>query len=230
MVSSSCPDGTRPRIALIHALSHSVAPINAAFARSWSEAVLMNLLDDSLSADLASGQGLNAKMHQRFAALANYAIDTGAQAILFTCSAFGSCIDAVIKTHPTLAIFAPNSAMIEEIMGADSKVQTDEKIGLIATFRPTLDSMPREFPQPERLVPAWAEGALAALNAGDTQSHDKLIAQSALALRDQGCTRIALSQFSMARARDLCAARTGLPVYTTVDSAVSALRKRLMTA
>jgi len=37
------------RIALVHALAHSVAPINAAMAQAWPEAVRMNLLDDSLS-------------------------------------------------------------------------------------------------------------------------------------------------------------------------------------
>ena len=46
------------RIALIHALSHSVGPINDAFERDWPQAVRMNLLDDSLSADLArNGRG-----------------------------------------------------------------------------------------------------------------------------------------------------------------------------
>ena len=68
------------RIALIHALSHSVAPINEAFARDWPEAVRMNLLDDSLSADLArDGKGLDAAMHERFQRLAQYAVDTGAR-------------------------------------------------------------------------------------------------------------------------------------------------------
>ena len=41
------------RIALIHALKHSIVPIEASFAKLWPEARLMNLLDDSLSADLA---------------------------------------------------------------------------------------------------------------------------------------------------------------------------------
>ncbi len=41
------------RIALIHALKHSIVPIEASFARLWPDASLMNLLDDSLSADLA---------------------------------------------------------------------------------------------------------------------------------------------------------------------------------
>ena len=39
------------RIALIHALMHSVAPINSAFERDWPQAQRMNLIDDSLSAD-----------------------------------------------------------------------------------------------------------------------------------------------------------------------------------
>jgi hypothetical protein len=38
------------RIALIHALKHSIAPIEESFARLWPDASLMNLLDDSLSA------------------------------------------------------------------------------------------------------------------------------------------------------------------------------------
>ena len=42
-----------PRVALIHALGHSPAPVNAAFERDWPQCVRMNLLDDSLAADLA---------------------------------------------------------------------------------------------------------------------------------------------------------------------------------
>lgn len=39
------------RIALIHALAHSVRPINEAFEQLWPDCRRMNLLDDSLSAD-----------------------------------------------------------------------------------------------------------------------------------------------------------------------------------
>src|SRR6478735_8231135 len=75
---------TPPRIALIHALKHSIAPIEAAFAKAWPEARLMNLLDDSLSADLARDGKLNDAMTKRFLALGHYAAatcaDAGAQA------------------------------------------------------------------------------------------------------------------------------------------------------
>lgn len=209
------------RIALIHALSHSVAPINEAFERDWPEAVRMNLLDDSLSADLArSGKGLDDVMHERFQRLAQYAVDTGARGILFTCSAFGPCIEAVARRHAGLPVLKPNEAMIEEV------AQGQGRLGLIATFAPTLASMPAEFPQGTLLELALAEGALDALNAGDTQRHDALIAEQAAALRERGCTRLALAQFSMARARAACEAASDLPVLTTVDSAVKALRRR----
>lgn len=210
------------RIALIHALTHSIAPINDALAREWPEATRMNLVDDSLSADLArGGRGLDAAMHERFQRLAQYAVDTGARGILFTCSAFGPCIEAVARRHAGMPVLKPNEAMVAEAAAGTGK------LGLLATFQPTLDSMPPEFPAGVALELALAEGALDALNAGDTKRHDELVAAQARVLRGRGCTRIALAQFSMARARGACEEAAGLPVLTTVDSAVRALRSRL---
>lgn len=210
------------RIALIHALAHSVEPINAAFARDWPAAVRMNLLDDSLSADLArGGQGLDAAMHERFQRLAQYAVDTGAEAILFTCSAFGPCIEAVARRHAGLPVLKPNEAMVAEAAAGEGR------LGLVSSFAPTLVSMPPEFPARVELDTALAEGALEALNRGDGPAHDALVVAQALALKARGCRRIALAQFSMARARAACEAATGLPVLTTVDSAVRALQARL---
>lgn len=213
---------TGPRIALIHALSHSVAPINAAFARDWPQARLMNLLDDSLSADLAaSGQGLDAGMHERFQRLAQYAVDCGCQAILFTCSAFGPCIEAVARRHASIPVLKPNEAMISDAAASGMRV------GLVATFGPTLASMPSEFPATVGLDCLLATGALEALNAANPQAHDALIAQAAKQLAERGAQIIALAQFSMARARALVETQSGLPVLTTVDSAVRELQRRL---
>jgi hypothetical protein len=211
-----------PRIALIHALSHSVDPINQAMARDWPEATRMNLLDDSLSADLAaSGRGLDATMSKRFRDLADYAVGTGAEAILFTCSAFGPCIEAVARHHAAIPVLKPNEAMVVDAAGAPGPV------GLISTFGPTLKSMPPEFPASVELQCALAEGALDALNRGDLQMHDQLIVDQARRLQAAGCKTIALAQFSMARARGLCEDATGLRVLTTVDSAVAELKRRL---
>ncbi|MDB5847903.1 MAG: arylsulfatase [Rhodoferax sp.] len=182
----------------------------------------MNLLDDSLSADLArEGRGLDAAMHARFLALADYAVATGAEGILFTCSAFGPCIDAVAARYPAMPVLKPNEAMVVEAQAGTGR------LGLVASFAPTLVSMPPEFGAGMALDTALAEGALDALNRGDGARHDALIAAAAQRLAKNGCTRIALAQFSMARARAACEAATGLQVLTTVDSAVAALRRRL---
>jgi hypothetical protein len=176
------------RITLIHALKHSIAPIEAAFARLWPKARLMNLLDDSLSADLAHDGALTEAMINRFLALGDYAVTTGADAILFTCSAFGPCIEAVARAHASMPVLKPNEAMIEQA------VTMGRTIGLLSTFPPTLQSMPPEFPASVEIVPKLAQGALAALDRGERTTHDRLIAEASKDLRD--CDVIALAQFS----------------------------------
>ena len=217
-----------PRIALIHALAHSVAPINQALARDWPEAVRMNLLDDSLSADLArtaaaGGDGLDATMHQRFEDLCAYAERTGAQGILFTCSAFGPCIEAAAARRPHMPVLKPNEAMVADAVASGLPV------GLVASFAPTLQSMPAEFPAGAGVRTAFADGAMRALDQGDGAAHDAAVLAAAQGLLAQGCGVIALAQFSMARAAPLLRQRlpASVPVLTTPDSAVAALRQRL---
>jgi len=207
------------RIALIHALKHSIVPIEASFARLWPEARLMNLMDDSLSADLASNGRLTDAMTERFQALGRYVAGTGANAILFTCSAFGPCIEAVARTHAPMPVLKPNEAMI------DLAVKQGGKIGLLSSFPPTLASMPKEFPGSVEIVPKLAEGAMAALDRGDRAEHDRLVVEASKELA--GCDVVALAQYSMAPAAELVAAATGRPVLTTPDSAVAKLKEML---
>jgi Asp/Glu/hydantoin racemase len=210
------------RIALIHALRHSPQPIEAAFARLWPEAQLMNLLDDSLSADLARVGALTPAMTDRFLTLARYAAGTGAAGILFTCSAFGPCIEACARELAPLPVLKPNEAMVEEAAA------TGGRIGLLASFPATLATMPAEFPPGIEVVPLAAPGALAALDAGDPERHDRLAAEAARDLA--GCDAIALAQFSLARAAPAVAAATGRTVLTTPDSAVRKLQRLLLGA
>jgi Asp/Glu/hydantoin racemase len=212
------------RIALIHALAHSPGPVQAEFERQWPECRLMNLLDDSLSADLADAGGLDDAMYRRFQTLADYCVATGADAILFTCSAFGPCIEAVAKRHADIPVLKPNEAMIAQAAALGTR------IGLIASFPPTLKSMPGEFPSEVELDCELAEGALAALDDGAGTEHDRLVVEAARRLQARGCGAIALAQFSLARAADAVAAAVPLPVLTTVGTAVAELRARLMGA
>ena len=72
---------------------------------------------------------------------------------------------------------------------------------------------------------AVAEGALAALQAGDGQTHDALIAEAVSALGDVSC--VILGQFSMARAAQTVAQKTDVQVITTPAAAVTRLHELL---
>src|SRR3954451_25194356 len=207
------------RIALIHALKHSIVPIEASFAKLWPEARLMNLMDDSLSADLARDGGLSDAMTERFLGLGRYAVGTGSDAILFTCSAFGPCIEAVARAHAPMPVLKPNEAMIEQAAAKG------KKIGLLSSFPPTLASMPREFPASIQIVPKLAQGAMAALDSGYRATHDRLVVEASEDLSD--CDLLGLAQYSMAPAAEQVAAATGRPVLPTPDSAVMKLKEML---
>ena len=142
---------------------------------------------------------------------------------MFTCSAFGPCIEAVARKHAGIPVLKPNEAMVQEALAHGGRV------GLIASFAPTLASMPPEFPPEMELRCALAAGAMEALNAGDLSVHDALVVDAARELAAAGCSVIALAQFSMARAAPAVRQALGLPVLTTPGSAVRALRQRIAT-
>jgi hypothetical protein len=203
------------RIALIHALRHSIDPVQAEFAAIWPEATLANVLDDSLSADLAAGAPLE-DMTLRLLDLAHYAADSGADGILFTCSAFGPCIEACAAELAPMPVLKPNEAMLAE-------AQAFARVGVLASFAPTLVSMRPEFGRPVRT--ALIDGALAALDAGDGATHDRLAAETARTMTDVDV--IVLAQFSLGRAAASVTSATGKPVLTTPGSAVRRLKALL---
>lgn len=214
-----------PRIALIHATPVAMPPVSDAFHRGWPEAETANVLDDALSTDLARAGELNAALHQRIAALAAYATDMGVAGILFTCSAFGEAIEVVAR-KASMPVLKPNEAMFE------AALQRGKTVGLLATFQPSIPSLAQEFEamaaaqgKEVTLETVWVPAAMAALTAGDTATHDRLIAQAASPLAH--CDVVMLAQFSMARALPDVQQSLGCPVLSSPDSAVAKLKAAL---
>ncbi|QIG97673.2 aspartate/glutamate racemase family protein [Bradyrhizobium sp. 6(2017)] len=205
------------RIALIHIQMISAAPMLAAFERHWPEAEVFNVLDEDLFLSRERGHD---HVSERFLSVASYAVRAPANGILFTCSAFGRAIEATQRMLAPVPVLKPNEAMIE------AAVARGRRIGLLATFAPTLDTMPEEFPRGTLAAKVFVPGAFKALNEGDTGRHDRLIAEAAQ--RDLGgCDVIALAQSSMASSASAVAAATGKPVLTSPDTAVKKLRRLL---
>ncbi|MEM7407557.1 MAG: aspartate/glutamate racemase family protein, partial [Pseudomonadota bacterium] len=160
-----------PRIVLIHALDSSIEPITSAFAQGWPEARLVNLMDDSLSVDRAAEGCLTPAMTARFDALTRYAVSTGADGILFTCSAFHEAIYAA-RANVDIPVLTPDEAMMEKALVAGSKIT------MLATFEPTLATSKAAMEQIAGAAGRQVEvhsvhvpEALAALQGGDPQAH-----------------------------------------------------------
>ena len=178
---------------------------------------MVNILDEGLFHTPVMGEEY---VTRRFLEIARYAASGGANGLLFTCSAFGVAIDRARDMLNPLPVVAPNEALIEEA------VATGKRVGLLTTFGPTLDRVPAEFPPGTLFGQALAPGAYAALNAGDVETHNRLVAECAeRELHD--CEVIALAQSSMAPAAAGVLAATGKPVLTSPIAAVAQLRRAL---
>ena len=213
------------RIALIHAVTVAIAPVEAAFRELWPEAECVNILDDSLSVDRERDGALTPAMTGRILALAAYARSTGAAGVLFTCSAFGEAIETAAAGAP-IPVLKPNEAMFDAALGAG------RRIGMLATFEPSVASMEEEFRQAAAAQRASATietycvpGAMAALRAGDAAAHNRLVAEAAPRFGD--CDAVLLAHFSTSRAAAAASAALGRSVLTSPGSAVAKLKSLL---
>ena len=213
------------RIALSHVLTLSIAPSVEAFRTLWPEAECVNLLDDSLAIDRQRAGALTPAIATRIAALASHARACGAQGILYTCSAFGAAIEAVACLS-AIPVLKPNEAMFTEALSLG------KRIGMLATFEPSVASMETEFRTEADGIGAtittlFVPEAMAALQRGDALAHDALLAEAAQRPEVQEFDALMLAQFSMARARDAVRAVAPCPVLTSPHSAVLRIKARV---
>ncbi len=212
----------KPRVVLLHGTPVAVEPIQRAFATRWPEAEAVDMLDSSLSVDRAKDHDLTPRMFERFVELGVYAHRLGAEAILVTRSAVGPAIERMAKELP-VPVLKPNEAMFREAIGRG------RRIGMLATFAPSVLTMTEEFEQFVAEAGAQAtletivvEGAMDALRKGDADRHNTLIAARAPELAH--CDAIMLAHFSTSRALAAVTAAIETPVLTAPDTAVDRIR------
>jgi aspartate/glutamate racemase len=207
------------RIVLFHATPVAMDPVKAAMASLWPEAEAVNLLDDGLTIDRTKeGDELSEALIERFVDFGRYAQRIGADGILITCSAFGPAIDRM-QEELALPILRPNEAMFREAIAAG------DRIGMLATFAPSVATMEEEFRQfaAEAGAAATLETivvpeAIDLLRAGDAEAHNRLVAE--MAPRFAGHDAIMLAHFSTSRAADSVRGAVEVPVLAAPEAAV----------
>eukprot|EP00658_Telonema_sp_P-2_P039680 TRINITY_DN28360_c0_g1_i1.p1 TRINITY_DN28360_c0_g1~~TRINITY_DN28360_c0_g1_i1.p1 ORF type:complete len:185 (+),score=58.82 TRINITY_DN28360_c0_g1_i1:129-683(+) len=153
-------------------------------------------------------------------------VSSNADGVLFTCSAFGSCIEQVKQKYPQMPVLKPNEAMMEEA------VMIGGKIGVLSVFEPTVGSIVREMNEMAAslgkevdVTARFIPGALDILRGGDEARYNRVVADAAGEMRDEiECDVMVLAMFSMACCGPAVAARLG-PEVPTLTSPVSAVEK-----
>jgi Asp/Glu/hydantoin racemase len=210
------------RIVLVHAVAVAIQPVVDAFQRLWPAAERVNVLDDSLPVDRGRSDELTPALFRRFEVLSSYAGLVGADGLLFTCSAFGPAIEAAAKTAP-FPVLKPNEAMFEKAL------DLGRHIGMVATFAPAVAPMEHEFNAlaarrntDARIRTICVPEAMASLNNGEADHHDRLVAAAARDLAD--CDVVMLAHFSTSRAQGDVERAVTIPVLTSPGSAVRKLK------
>jgi Asp/Glu/hydantoin racemase len=214
-----------PSVALFSVHRDAMDAAMRAFKTDWPEARVSNLLDDGLFTWINRTRRVVPEMHDAFRTLTRYMVGRGADGILFTCSAFGECIDACRKEFG-LPILKPNDAMIGQALDQGSR------IAVMATVEATIPSIAGEIKEMAaargrqvELSSFVVQGAFDALAAGDAARHDALVAAKAREVT--GCDVIVLAQFTLSRAAPVVAAASGLPVLESPGAAVACMRRLL---
>src|SRR2546423_80504 len=125
MIATDSPSMTA-RIFLVHPTMLAMAPIDAAFKKQWPQAQTLNLLDESLYADLPQDGTLSAAVIERLASLFRHCERSGADAIVFTGSTFGPAVIAA-RESVSVPVLNADQAMMERA------VKNGERILLVCT-------------------------------------------------------------------------------------------------
>jgi aspartate/glutamate racemase len=217
----------RPKISVFSVHKDAMAASARAFERDWPEAQIDNLLDDGLFRWIGETKEVVEGMYKPFDSHTRYMIERGADAILFTCSAFQACIDVTMSKHP-IPMLKPNDAMIEQALGTGGRIAVLATVaGTIPSVSAEIEAMASTRGQDIILSQHYVEHAFDAMAAGNGDSHDSMVAKIASTITNTDV--IVLAQFTLSRATTSVSEVTNIPVLNSPGAAVEKLKDMLNT-
>jgi len=213
------------RIFLVHPTPLAVAPVDEAFKTLWREAQVLNLLDESLYADVGANGELTPALYARVANLFRHCEASGADGIVFSGSTFGPAVEEGRKGIKVPVLRIEEGMMDEAVARGGSILVVSTQKRAMPVVRATLDASAKRAGKTPTIKDIWVDGARDALNAGDSDKHDRLIAEQSAAAGDYDT--IVLSMISMAPARARMPAALAKKTLTSGECAVARMRKLL---
>jgi Asp/Glu/hydantoin racemase len=210
-------------IAMLHTVPGLVSGMEARAQDTVPGLRVLHYVDESLLQDTIAEGATPGHVRRRLVNYARYAEESGAQALLVSCSSIGEAATAAADfvSIPVLRIDTPM---------AELAVASGDRIGVLATLSATLgpttrlvqDSARRQNKKPA-ITARVVDGAFPALRAGDRAMHDRLVL-AAFSELAAACDVVVLAQASMARVIEHTQDRAGGPiVLASPDSGMTQL-------
>ena len=186
---------------MVHSVASLVPVFNELASEIMPETEIIHLVDEGLLKDVIASGEYGPGMGRRLGFLASFAEESGAAAVMLTCSTLGVLVDEA------KAMIGVPLLKVDEAM-ADEAARLGARIGVIATLYTTLKptsalveeraAMAKKAVEVETVL---CEGAFGALGRGDTATHDRIVLENLRGLMDRSDV-VVLAQASMARVAD----------------------------
>ncbi len=211
------------RVVLVHTVA-GLVPVFRELAKGLPDDVTVsNIVDESLLEDAITAGGLTPSVNRRVVDHILSAADSGAVAILATCSSIGPAVEigSALVDVPVLRIDLPM---------ASAAIETGSRIGVLATvastLNPTVDLLRRcahELEKDVELTPVLRDEAFTAVRSGDGARHDEIVREALMGLAET-VDVIVLAQASMARVvATLDPGALSVPVFSSPSSGMAQL-------
>ena len=185
---------------------HTVSPLLDVFNRLGGELLpgisLSHILDEPLLERVRQRGQLTPEDSARLRTHVTVAEETGADAVLVTCSTISPCVDDV-QPEVNVPVIKIDEAMIARAVAKATK------IGVVATNETTLEpthqllqTQAEDANKEIEVELVLVENALAALLGGDGATHDQLVKEAVLELAERADV-VVLAQATMARVLDV---------------------------
>jgi hypothetical protein len=214
-----------PTLALLHTTPVTI-PVFAEVARAELAGIrTVNLLDDSLLADVIAAGEVTAAVDKRLRAYVEQAAVLGASAVMSCCSSIGGAMEAIAESAP-LPVWRVDEAMAEEAVARGGRIGV---LGTVrTTMQPTVLLIERTAAarrSDATVEPIFVDGAFEALKAGNIEGHDDRVAKGLRELLGIADV-VVLAQASTARVA-AAMADFPLPILTSPVSGLRRARERL---
>lgn len=216
----------KKHVMCVHTAMALVEPLTKLFQELMPEVTVNHIADSSLIKEVIANNEVTPAVRRRLLSYYNAAADAGADVVFNTCSSVGDVADYG-DSYARIPVFR-----IDRPMAAQA-VAGYERIGVISTLpttlEPTCQLLMTEAGKAGRqvtLVEGLADGAFAAGQSGDGETHDRLIAEAAQRIASQ-VDMFVLAQGSMARMEQRLSELTGKLVLSSLVLGVQGLRRFL---